>query len=252
MSSAPPVKLFTCKACGSEFALPRQTRDQYPGWTPPLCPRCFGSGGRAPARPGQQELAVSAPASPGPARAREPAATLPAIYQGPALQPVEDPWLEQALEQAQRRYQGGPGDGLFTDGGAIGNPGPGGWAAVLVQGNKLLGRRFGRATHTTNNRMELCALIAAFQMVDADQPVVIHSDSDLCVKTITTWARGWERRGWRRKGGPIANLELVQEAYALAQARPLARLRWIKAHSGNRWNEYADTLATGELQNSRS
>jgi len=81
-------------------------------------------------------------------------------------------------------------------------------------------------------------------MLREDADVDIWTDSQLCVNTITQWAAGWEKRGWKRKGGPIKNLELIQELYALAKSRSKARLRWIKAHSGLRWNEYADSLST--------
>jgi ribonuclease HI len=248
MSSSGRSKPFTCQACGKDFALPRATVEQFPNWTPPLCPQCYGSGGRSAGKAGGPQRLDLKPAGKSAAgeaaETREPPLELSA---GPLVQPVEDPRLAEALERVLQRYDGGPKHGLFTDGGAIGNPGPGGWAAVLVRGNELVAQRYGRAPHTTNNRMELTALIAAFQMIGPDERVLIHSDSDLCVKTITLWAAGWERRGWRRRSGPIANLELVQQAYALSQERPNARLKWIKAHSGNRWNEYVDTLATGDL-----
>jgi ribonuclease HI len=64
------------------------------------------------------------------------------------------------------------------------------------------------------------------------------------VNTITKWAAGWKENGWKRKSGPIKNLDLVQKLYELCRSRPELQLRWIKAHSGNRWNEYADSLAT--------
>jgi ribonuclease HI len=67
------------------------------------------------------------------------------------------------------------------------------------------------------------------------------------VSTVNEWAAGWEARGWRRRSGPIANLELVKRLYALARARPHVELRWIKAHDGSRWNEYADALASAYL-----
>ncbi len=73
---------------------------------------------------------------------------------------------------------------------------------------------------------------------------MLYTDSQLCVSTINEWAKGWEARGWKRKGGEIKNLELVQELYAICRRRPELELRWIAAHSGNRWNEYADALAT--------
>ncbi|MFZ0013392.1 MAG: RNase H family protein, partial [Acidimicrobiia bacterium] len=79
----------------------------------------------------------------------------------------------------------------------------------------------------------------------ADTPTEVYTDSQLTVNILTQWAAGWKARGWKKKSpGPIANLELVKEAYDLSQALPNAHIRWIKAHSGNRWNEYADALAT--------
>jgi ribonuclease HI len=74
--------------------------------------------------------------------------------------------------------------------------------------------------------------------------VNVYSDSQLVVKTLTAWARGWEARGWQRKDGAVMNLDLVQRAYRLAKERPGARIQWIRAHDGSRWNEYADALAS--------
>lgn len=103
----------------------------------------------------------------------------------------------------------------------------------------------GADPHTTNNRMELTALIAGLRMVPPDTDINVYTDSELVVNTITKWAEGWEARGWKKKSaGPIANLELVKEAYALSRQRPRARITWIPGHSGYRWNEYADALAT--------
>ena len=138
---------------------------------------------------------------------------------------------------------GGPDDGVFTDGSCDPNPGPGGWGWVWVAKGEILDEGHGREPDTTNNRMELRALIEAFKRLPSDQEVVVYSDSQLCVKTVNEWAPGWERRGWKRKGGPIKNLDLVRELYALALAKPQIELRWIRAHEGARWNEYADALA---------
>lgn len=138
---------------------------------------------------------------------------------------------------------GGPDDGVFTDGSCDPNPGPGGWGWVWVEKGEILDEGHGREPDTTNNRMELRALIEAFKRLPGDQEIVVHSDSQLCVKTVNEWAPGWERRGWKRKGGPIKNLDLVRELYALALAKPQIELRWIRAHEGARWNEYADALA---------
>ena len=92
--------------------------------------------------------------------------------------------------------------------------------------------------------MELTALINAYRLIGPDDAVDIFSDSNLCVKTVNEWAAGWKKLGWKKKSGPIANLELVQELYALALERPKAKLQWIKAHNGWRWNEYADVLSS--------
>ncbi len=111
--------------------------------------------------------------------------------------------------------------------------------------NEIVESRTGSAPDTTNNRMELEALIAGLRMLPEDAELSVYSDSNLCVKTVNEWAAGWKARGWKRKSGPIANLELVKELYELAQARPRVEITWIRAHDGSRWNEYADALAFG-------
>jgi ribonuclease HI len=147
-------------------------------------------------------------------------------------------------EEVLRRYHGGPKTGVFTDGSCEGNPGPGGWGFVWVEGDQIVHEDRGTDPETTNNRMELAALVHAYQKLPEDSQTTIYSDSQLCVKTINEWAVGWERRGWRRKSGPSANLELVKSLYALAGDHPGVTLQWIKAHDGSRWNEYADSLAS--------
>ena len=146
--------------------------------------------------------------------------------------------------QVLERYTAGPKTGVFTDGSCEGNPGPGGWGFVWVENDVIRAEQCGHDPATTNNRMELSGLIAAYKALPRDAQITVFTDSQLCVNTINEWARAWEARGWRRKTGPIANLELVQELYALAKQRPGVQLRWIKAHDGTRWNEYADALAT--------
>ena len=96
--------------------------------------------------------------------------------------------------------------------------------------------------------MELQALIEAFTMLPRDAATDVLTDSRLCVDTITKWAPGWERKGWKRKSGPIKNLELIQQLLVLYRARPTCQLVWIAAHSGYRWNEYADSLATAWMR----
>lgn len=92
--------------------------------------------------------------------------------------------------------------------------------------------------------MELTALIAGYRLVPAGTAATVLTDSKLCVDTINQWAAGWKKNGWKRKSGAIKNLDLIKQLYVSAQARPDIELRWIKAHSGNRWNEFADALST--------
>lgn len=148
------------------------------------------------------------------------------------------------LEEVLNSYSAGPQTGIFTDGGCQPNPGPGGWGFVHVIDGTIIHQEHGHDRNTTNNRMELTALIRAFSSLPNSADIEVHSDSELCVKTINEWAASWERRGWRRSSGPIANLDLVQELFALHRAKPRVRLTWIKAHNGWLWNEYADSLST--------
>lgn len=143
-------------------------------------------------------------------------------------------------------------DGVFTDGSASPNPGPGGWGAVRVVDDRVVDRTSGRDPDTTNNRMELQALIAGVGLVPEGEAAVLWSDSNLAVRTINEWAAGWKARGWRRKSGPVENLYLVRQLHELFEARPELELRWIKAHVGHRWNEYADRLAAGEDPDART
>ncbi len=215
---------FTCAQCGTSFTLPEAVAEKYPGWTPRQCNACRkggsaakGGGGRA--RGGR----ASGRGRPSAAASRE---------------------QDLTLAEVRARYTAGPQDGVFTDGAADPNPGPGGWGAVWVVVGEPRSSDHGHEPHTTNNQMELTALIAGFALVPEGTATTVWTDSRLCVDTITTWAAGWARRGWKRKGGEVKNLALVQELYALHLARPELDLRWIKAHDGSLWNEYADALAT--------
>jgi ribonuclease HI len=209
--------LFTCQTCGKEFDLPQHVLDRYPGWTPKECLDCRNSGSN-------RSAAEDRPAS-----------------RPPSISKNRDLTVAEVLAT----FHDGPQTGVFTDGASEGNPGPGGWGAVLVVDGRVIAEDHGSEAHTTNNRMELTAMIAGLQMLPADSDTDVYTDSQLVVNILTKWAEGWEARGWNKKSpGPIANLELVQRAYELARARPKARIRWIKAHSGYRWNEYADSLAT--------
>lgn len=130
---------------------------------------------------------------------------------------------------------------IYTDGGCSPNPGVGGWGVVAYQNGQEAWSECGGHMSTTNNRMEMQALIEGLRLADR-QPCVIFSDSQLCVSTLTVWARSWERNGWSRKEGPVKNLDLVQEGYGLFR-QSKARIVWVKGHSGVKGNERADRLA---------
>jgi ribonuclease HI len=115
---------------------------------------------------------------------------------------------------------------------------------VKVRDGTLVEERAGHEPDTTNNRMELRALIEAFAMLDADEGTTIYSDSSYGVKTVNEWAAGWEKNGWRRgkQKERVENLDLVQELLAASRAHPRVKLEWLRGHAGSRWNEYADAL----------
>lgn len=152
------------------------------------------------------------------------------------------------VDEVLSRFTAGPDTGVFTDGSSIPNPGPGGWGFVHVEKGEILHSGYGSDPDTTNNRMELTALINAYTYLPLDTRIEIFTDSNLCVMTINQWAKSWEQRGWKRKDGPIANLELVQTLYEEHRKRPGVTLKWIKAHNGWKWNEYADSLSTAWMR----
>jgi ribonuclease HI len=126
-----------------------------------------------------------------------------------------------------------------TDGSALGNPGPGGWAWITEDG------RYGAAgaRHTTNNRMELRALIELLLATDPAEELLVHVDSQYVVNIFTKWLVTWRARGMRRAGNkPIVNLDLIERAGALLEDRSVT-FAWVRGHSGHRLNEKADRLA---------
>ena len=131
---------------------------------------------------------------------------------------------------------------IWTDGACSGNPGPGGWGAILRL-NGADRELNGGAPATTNNRMELMAAISALESLDEPSDVDLHTDSQYVRGGITGWMAGWKRNGWRtadRK--PVKNMELWQQLDA-ATARHKVRWHWVKGHAGHPENERADELA---------
>ena len=133
---------------------------------------------------------------------------------------------------------------LFTDGSCLGNPGPGGYGAVLIykQHRKELSQGY---RLTTNNRMELQAVIEALQALKKPCSVDLHLDSEYVRKGITEWVHGWKARGWRTADKkPVKNVELWQQLDQLVATSPhQLRWHWVKGHAGDPGNETADALA---------
>ena len=131
---------------------------------------------------------------------------------------------------------------IWTDGACKGNPGVGGWGAFLVWGEHRL-ELYDGAKITTNNQMELTAVISALSAVKRPCPIIIHTDSSYVMDGITTWIHNWKRRGWKKGSkGVIKNIELWQELDRLASQHQI-EWRWVKGHAGNPGNEKADQLA---------
>lgn len=132
---------------------------------------------------------------------------------------------------------------IFTDGACKGNPGPGGWGALLRMGDKEKELSGGEAG-TTNNRMELLAAIRALEALKRACTVDLHTDSTYVRDGITKWIHGWKRNGWRTAAKkPVANAELWQELETAA-ARHDVTWHWVKGHAGHEGNERADRLAS--------
>jgi ribonuclease HI len=131
---------------------------------------------------------------------------------------------------------------VYTDGACKGNPGPGGWGALLRwKGHEK--ELFGGEPDTTNNRMELTAVIEALSALKSGCRVAVYTDSEYVKNGITTWIHGWKQRGWRtadRK--PVKNLELWQRLEALAALHDV-QWHWVRGHNGDPGNERADALA---------
>ena len=131
---------------------------------------------------------------------------------------------------------------IYTDGACKGNPGPGGWGAWLQAGGHEK-ELFGGEPLTTNNRMELTAVIESLASLKRRCEVSIYTDSEYVRNGITTWIHNWKRRGWRTADNkPVKNAELWQRLDGLAQQHDV-RWHWVKGHAGDPGNERADALA---------
>ena len=137
----------------------------------------------------------------------------------------------------------GPTVEIYTDGACSGNPGPGGWGAVLRYGTRVKEISGGERSGTTNNRMELMAAIAALESLTRPARVRLHTDSVYLRSGVTAWLPNWKRNGWRtadRK--PVKNADLWQRLEAATERHQITWL-WVKGHAGDPGNERADALA---------
>ena len=133
---------------------------------------------------------------------------------------------------------------IYTDGACKGNPGPGGWG-VLLKGSGTEKELFGGELGTTNNRMELLAVIRALEALKRPCQVALYLDSQYVLKGITEWLPGWKAKGWRTAAKqPVKNVDLWQALDALVnQGGHKIDWRWVRGHTGDAGNERADALA---------
>ena len=132
---------------------------------------------------------------------------------------------------------------IYTDGACRGNPGPGGWGAILIAASGTTKELCGGEAATTNNRMELMAAIQALEALKKPCKVELHTDSQYVMKGISEWIRGWKARGWKTAAkDPVKNEDLWRRLDD-ARARHDVDWRWVKGHAGHELNERADELA---------
>lgn len=137
---------------------------------------------------------------------------------------------------------------IYTDGACSGNPGPGGWGAVLLYGEHEK-QISGGERETTNNRMELTAVIEALSLLKRPCKVTLTTDSKYVADSVTKgWVYGWKKRGWKKSDGkPAINVDLWERLLPLLQTHEVEFV-WIKGHAGHHYNEICDRLAVAESQ----
>ncbi len=139
---------------------------------------------------------------------------------------------------------------VYTDGSCLGNPGPGGWAWVVPDGAYASGAE----PRTTNQRMEIKAVLEALRSLGGSEPIEVVSDSSYVVNCFRQrWWEGWFRRGWRNsQGRPVANRDLWEALFELAlDGERTVTFRWVKGHSGDPWNDEVDRLAVEAASSGR-
>ncbi len=136
---------------------------------------------------------------------------------------------------------------IYTDGSCSNNPGPGGFGVIIVENGKVIHAYRESRNNTTNNRMEMAAILYALENYGSFSPIV-YSDSAYCVNSFTKWISGWKANGWTRtRGKKLENLDLIKRYDELISQGKKIDLKKIKGHVGLLYNELADQLATGKI-----
>jgi ribonuclease HI len=141
---------------------------------------------------------------------------------------------------------------IYTDGACSGNPGPGGWGAVLSYAGHEMELHGGEEKLTTNNRMELMAAIQALEILTRPSAVRLHTDSSYVRNGVTSWLPGWKRNGWRTASKQAVKNEDLWRRLDAAAARHDVHWLWVKGHAGNPGNERADALANRGMDEARA
>jgi len=137
---------------------------------------------------------------------------------------------------------------IYTDGACSGNPGPGGWGAVIFDQDDKQKNISGSEKNTTNNRMELLAAIMSLKKIKTNSEVVIFTDSTYVKNGITEWMKNWKKNGWKNSSKkPVKNKDLWEKLDKLCEANSVS-WKWVKGHSTNEFNNLADELATKAIK----
>ena len=137
---------------------------------------------------------------------------------------------------------------IYTDGACSGNPGPGGWAVIILVNNEIKEMFFGSEKNTTNNQMELLAPIKAIQKFKKKSEILIFTDSTYVKDGITTWIKQWEKNGWKTASKkPVKNKELWKKLQNLSSKHSIKWI-WVKGHAQDKYNNLVDELAQGAIK----
>ena len=137
---------------------------------------------------------------------------------------------------------------IYTDGACTGNPGPGGWGAVIFDQDDKQKNISGSEKNTTNNRMELLAAIMSLKKIKTNSEVVIFTDSTYVKNGITEWMKNWKKNGWKNSSKkPVKNKDLWEKLDKLCEANSVS-WKWVKGHSSNKSNNLADELSTKAIK----